>query len=449
MKLLDSRNPFSPIAGRQDAERDQRRVERFVGEPCYETQYFAAIRLTVLTLRNVASAFSSFSTTAYEMRGLGKPFARAPIDFTSVGHHGIDIVGQRRDLPPRVLADGAPQESDEDRIRRLRAILDRRVRVSTIAANSGIERTKVATGYPSAFFRCASMARSRSPALLPGRLEHDVAARDERFRAAKAGGLEQRAQAIHLHDMATDVDGPQERGVLHGVRRNRPTSTPLPRTCPAIAAITAARVCGGEAPTGGTSSVRVEREELEDVVMRRSGRRRARTAIVRTARADLARAVRQLRTLRHAFRQAPRGGRNVPEHPVQDVVGAVADRRIDVVHEQHEARDAVRDIAPRQRRRHLIAGLRVLRRDLSAVGPRGRRQRHHLDAAAAAAAATWRLTGGGWRRRPSLRRLSERERRDEPVSARAAHRHGGAHVDVVACDAAYLNDAGCVLRHAS
>src|SRR6266487_1021334 len=44
-------------------------------------------------------------------------------------------------------------------------------------------------------------------------------------------------------------------GLAHGVRWNQPTRTPLPRTWPAIAAMTAARVCGGDAPTAGTSSV--------------------------------------------------------------------------------------------------------------------------------------------------------------------------------------------------
>src|SRR5262245_21048775 len=36
-------------------------------------QYFAAIRLIVLTLRNVASVFSSFSTTAYEIVDSANP----------------------------------------------------------------------------------------------------------------------------------------------------------------------------------------------------------------------------------------------------------------------------------------------------------------------------------------------------------------------------------------
>ena len=147
------------------------------------------------------------------------------------------------------------------------------------------------------------MASFQIAGALPGRLEHDVAARDEGFGAAKAGGLEQRAQAIHLHDVATDVDGPQEGGVLHGVRRNRPTSTPLPRY------MTGHRRHHRRARLRWRRADRrhvdraVQREELEDVVMRRSGGRRARASKVRTAGADLARAVRQLRTLGDAFRQ--------------------------------------------------------------------------------------------------------------------------------------------------
>src|SRR5262245_54538026 len=38
-------------------------------------------------------------------------------------------------------------------------------------------------------------------------------------------------------------------------RLNTPVNTPFPRTCPAIAVITAPRVCAGDAPTAGTSSM--------------------------------------------------------------------------------------------------------------------------------------------------------------------------------------------------
>src|SRR6266545_4206931 len=62
----------------------------------------------------------------------------------------------------------------------------------------------------------------------------------------------------------------------------------------------------------GNVEHRVEREELEDVVMRGSGGRCSGPAEVRTGRADLARAVGQLCRLRNVLRQAPGRRRNVP-----------------------------------------------------------------------------------------------------------------------------------------
>src|SRR3954462_4042844 len=61
---------------------------------------------------------------------------------------------------------------------------------------------------------------------------------------------------------------------------------------------------------------RVEREQLEQVVVRGSQGRRARTAIVRTGRADLPAAVRQLRHGRRLLVERGDGGRNVPDQPV-------------------------------------------------------------------------------------------------------------------------------------
>src|SRR5580765_1179131 len=227
MKPLDSRKPFSPIP----ADMTPTAISAALSD-----SWASRLRATVLGRHSfdrieVAKrrlGLQQFFEDSVRNRGLGKPSARAPMDFTSVSHHRIDIVGQRRELPPRVLADSASQEADEDRIRRLQRFWtegfefhDRRQ--LRHRADKGRDRIS------ERLFQVCFDGAFQIAGALPGRLEHDVAARDERFGAAKAGSLEQRAQAIHLHDMATDVDGTQERSVLHGVRRNRPTSTPLPR----------------------------------------------------------------------------------------------------------------------------------------------------------------------------------------------------------------------------
>ena len=110
---------------------------------------------------------------------------------------------------------------------------------------------------------------------------------------------------------------------------------------------------GGDAPTAGTStSRRARRARTRSDARDRRPARRVRDSSAHHA--DLARAVRQLRALRHALGQAL-GARNVPHQPVQHVVGAVADRGIDVVHEEREARGAVGHAAPGERRRHFLA----------------------------------------------------------------------------------------------
>jgi len=95
---------------------------------------------------------------------------------------------------------------------------------------------------------------------------------------------------------------------------------------------------------------------------------------------------------------------------VEHVVGAIPGCSVHVVNDEDETRDAIGHVAPRERRRNLIAGLRVLQRNLSAVGPCGGRQRHHRDAAAAAAAAARRRLR---RRRSAALRVNVQRSRDD------------------------------------
>src|SRR6476620_4904497 len=117
MKPLDSRKPFSPIA----ADMTPTAISAALSD-----SRASLLRATVLGRHpsdgvDIAKGrlrLQQFFDDGVRNRGLGKPFARAPIDFAPVSHHRIDVVRQRRDLPPRVLADGAPQDTDKDRIGR-------------------------------------------------------------------------------------------------------------------------------------------------------------------------------------------------------------------------------------------------------------------------------------------------------------------------------------------
>jgi len=80
--------------------------------------------------------------------------------------------------------------------------------------------------------------------------------------------------------------------------------------------------------------------------------------------------------LRHAFRQPARRRRNVPHQPVELVFARLVARAFHVVHVQHEALRRGGRIGPRHLRRHLLAGLRELRRDGAAVDERVRHQPH-------------------------------------------------------------------------
>ena len=109
---------------------------------------------------------------------------------------------------------------------------------------------------------------------------------------------------------------------------------------------------------------------------------------------------------------------------------------------EHVADDALWRAAPLERRRHVLARLRVLRRNLAAVGPGRGRQRHHLHAASAAAAAS--LAGGGRKggigrrgRRRLATLLADGQRRAEhrKRERQSQQSHGAI------SSAAHLNDA--------
>src|SRR5215471_3401777 len=134
---------------------------------------------------------------------------------------------------------------------------------------------------------------------------------------------------------------------------------------------------------------RVEREQLEHVVMRRPRRWSSGAAIVRARRADLPAAVRQRGALRHTFRKLPRRAWDVPHQPVQHVVGPVPDWRVEIVDDEHEARDVLgwtgRRPGPRKRRRDVVSRLSEFVGDRSAVRPCRRRNCERLRTTAAAA----------------------------------------------------------------
>ena len=124
--------------------------------------------------------------------------------------------------------------------------------------------------------------------------------------------------------------------------------------------------------------LRVEREQLERVVVVRAGRGRAGTHVARGA-ADvlgLDGPVRHCRRRRHGLGQ-PRGGPgDVEHHPVQHVVGVALQRDVGVVEDQREGHGACGHVGPVELGRHAVGVCaRVFGRDLGAVGERRRRQR--------------------------------------------------------------------------
>src|SRR6266545_2782235 len=92
--------------------------------------------------------------------------------------------------------------------------------------------------------------------------------------------------------------------------------------------------CG---PCGFTlTSSMVSSVKLHYVMMDRTSRGRARTAITRAADADLARAILPLKAIGPALRDTIRGPGNIPEQPVQDAIGGVVHERICIVEGQDE-----------------------------------------------------------------------------------------------------------------
>ena len=167
--------------------------------------------------------------------------------------------------------------------------------------------------------------------------------------------------------------------------------------------------------------------------MRRSGRRGRGPAIVRAGRAHLAHAVRERGALRHVLGQRARGAGNVPDRPVQQVVGAAARHRVEIVDDQHETDGGLGRVRPAEGRRDVAAGLTVLRRNLAAVGPRRRAERHDL----------YRPTPSPALRRRHGRR--HRRRRRGRILRNRRHQHENRDER----QAPHLKSAGCVFRHSS
>lgn len=195
--------------------------------------------------------------------------------------------------------------------------------------------------------------------------------------------------------------------------------------------------------------VDIERIQFKHVVMRRTGAWCCWPSIVGTCAADLPRVADDLRSLWNALGKRCGCTRNTPCHPMQHVIMSVADRCIDIVHDEHKTLRRVWCAAPRQRRRDIASHLCVLVRNHGAVSERGRRQRHGTNAArtgvAAAAAAPSRWLRG--RLCASGRSLCER-------GVRSRHRHNNAcrsaqHATNCGDVRAHLNDAGCALRQTS
>src|SRR5690606_16666008 len=133
---------------------------------------------------------------------------------------------------------------------------------------------------------------------------------------------------------------------------------------------------------GGDVEPGVERIDLEDGVVLRPVGGGARTAVDRSGRADLERAVRQALTAWKPFLETRHVRRDVPDDPVDLVLAGTVAGDVNVVHVKHEALRALRDVRPRQRWGRALTGrcalgvLTVADRDITPDGESGRGQRH-------------------------------------------------------------------------
>ena len=83
--------------------------------------------------------------------------------------------------------------------------------------------------------------------------------------------------------------------------------------------------------------LRIERDDLEDIVMQRTGSWCAGTAIDRAACADLMAAIGKRLTLRHSLRKSSCRAWDVPHDPMRLIVEGFVTRDVDVVHARHQS----------------------------------------------------------------------------------------------------------------
>src|ERR1700692_2052901 len=91
---------------------------------------------------------------------------------------------------------------------------------------------------------------------------------------------------------------------------------------------------------------RVQSKKFKCVMVPRAIRRSARASIYLPAGAQLIGAVRQLRSHRDTFRKPGRGARNIPDQPMQLVIGSSVPTALHVMHVQKEAHRTRGDVGP-------------------------------------------------------------------------------------------------------
>src|SRR5438046_10659877 len=107
-------------------------------------------------------------------------------------------------------------------------------------------------------------------------------------------------------------------------------------------------------------------------MMIRTGGRRPRSSVARTADADLlSESVWQVEAIGLVRRDRVRCGRDVPDEPVKNVIESVSRAGVQIVKDQYETLRCFRRAAPLNIRRFFGAGLSVNGRNLPAVRPGG------------------------------------------------------------------------------
>ena len=201
--------------------------------------------------------------------------------------------------------------------------------------------------------------------------------------------------------------------------------------------------------------VDIERVELKHIVMRWSCRRCSGATVVRATHTELTHRCaatttasrrghtrdRERGALRQPFGKRCDRTRNPPHHPMHSVRRAVAGHGVGVVHEQHVAHNRIRLATPRQCRRHIASGLRMLLRDHPAIAERRGGQRHDPNRATSTTA----TTAGGSRWRLPLQTCCGTQHQCRQRHHTTCHnRHSPCH-----CWIPHLNDDGWTFRQAS